>query len=154
MRHIGGCVPSPFCVPAAPQHTGRRVKTAIHPMTNRRFFLISGTYAPASAVQMARAVLHGLRNDGKGGTSLSELPASLCRAALAGLRFTAVFVPKSRLKASDRPRHPWRPSESRPPDTRLSNIRFLSAKKKKYSPSKAQTILPLELMVGIEPTTC
>lgn len=153
MRHTGGCVPSPFCVPAAPRHTGRRVKTAIHPMTNRRFFLFPG-HMRQPRLSKWRGLSCTACETTERGTVLSELPASLCRAALAGLRFTAVFVPKSRLQASDRRRRPWRPSENRPPDTRLSNIRFLSAKKKKYSSSKAQTILSLELMVGIEPTTC
>lgn len=88
MRHTGGCVPSPFCVPAAPRHTGRRVKTAIHPMTNRRFFLIFGTYARASAVQMARAVLRGLRNDGKGGHHYRSFPQACAerRLRVCGLR--------------------------------------------------------------------
>ena len=88
MRYTGCGIPSPFCVPAAPRHTGRRVKTAIHPITNRRFFLISGTYAPASAAQMARAVLRGLRNDGKGGQYYRSFPQACAerRLRVCGLR--------------------------------------------------------------------
>ena len=161
VRHTGSgrVASSPFCV-SRPRPRGRTqaggTKTAIHPMPRIAvFFLFLGAYPrePRRCRNGAGCLARPAKRR-KGGTSLSELPASLCRTALAGLRFTAVFVPKSRLQASDRRRRPWRPSESRPPDTRLSNIRFLSAKKKKYSSSKAQTILPLELMVGIEPTTC
>ena len=87
----------------------------------------------------------------KRGDSLSELPASLCRAALAGLRFTAVFASKSRLQASDRRRRPWRPSENRPPDTRLPNIRFLSAKRRSIVQAKLKLYFLWSYWWGLNP---
>ena len=153
MRYTGCGIPSPFYVSAAPRHTGRRVKTAIHPMTNRRFFLISGTYAPASAVQMARAVLRGLRNDEKGGfiigTSRKPVPSGACGFTVCGgFRFKKPFAGVGQT--------PPPVAAVRKPSSRHPFIEYSLSqrKKKKYSPSKAQTILPLELMVGIEPTTC
>ena len=153
MRYTGCGIPSPFCVPAAPRHTGRRVKTAIHPITNRRFFLISGTYAPASAVQMARAVLRGLQNDEKGGfiigASRKPVPSGACGFTVyGGFRFKKPFAGVGQAPP---PVSAVRKPSSRHPFAEYS---LSQRKKKKYSPSKAQTIRPLELMVGIEPTTC